>query len=87
MRQFINIVENALDVPTMSVKSLATKYGVSQETVEKQLNRGIEVDREHNTDDNVAKEIALDHLGERLDYYVVLDKAEKAPMSDFDLLK
>lgn len=68
-----------LDVPTPTVAELVKKYRVSQAKVLKQLLKGVEVESEHTTDEAMAREIALDHLGERLDYYEVLEKAEKAP--------
>lgn len=42
-----------------------------------QLKRGIEVEKEHTDDPEIAKKIALDHLAEISDYYTRLDKMEK----------
>jgi hypothetical protein len=41
-----------------------------------QLNRGIEIEKEHTDDPELAKEIAKDHLAEIPDYYTRLDKME-----------
>ena len=41
-----------------------------------QLNMGIEVEREHTDDPELAKEIAKDHLAEFPDYYTKLKKME-----------
>ena len=66
-----------LDVSTPSVEELAKKYSVSKQRVEAELAKGIEVELEHTTDHTIAREIALDHLGEMLDYYTQLAKVEK----------
>ena len=42
----------------------------------KQLEKGIEVEREHTTDREIAKEIAKDHLTEFPNYYIELEKME-----------
>ena len=43
----------------------------------KQLAKGIKVETEHTKDLALAREIALDHLGEYVDYYDRLEKMEK----------
>jgi hypothetical protein len=68
--------ERLLDVPTHSIEDIAKKHGVSVETIESQLKKGIDVEKEHTTHPDVAREIALDHLGEKPDYYTKLDKAD-----------
>jgi hypothetical protein len=42
-----------------------------------QLNIGIQVEKEHTDDPEIAKEIAKDHLAECPKYYKFLDKMEK----------
>jgi hypothetical protein len=66
-----------LDVKTPNVESLAKKYKVSVKEVERQLRKGIKVELEHSTSSDIAKEIALDHINEFLDYYDRLQKMEK----------
>ncbi len=44
---------------------------------QKQLEMGIRVEREHTKDDNLAREIAMDHLEEDPLYYSHLIKMEK----------
>jgi hypothetical protein len=61
----------------MSVEEIAKKHRVSKEKIQKQLERGIEVEHEHAKDKSTAREIALDHLMEIPDYYTRLDKMEK----------
>lgn len=65
-----------LDKPTPTIADLAQKYGVSTIEVHRELQKGIKIEHEHTSDPIVAKEIALDHLGERLDYYTQLAKIE-----------
>lgn len=79
-----DVFENQLlDKPTPSVHTLALKYKTSVAHVQDQLNKGIEVELEHTSDLNVAKEIALDHLNERLDYYDALATIDEE-MSDLE---
>lgn len=66
--------EEALDKKTPTVEELAKKYNVSKEEIEKELEKGIKVEMEHSSDKKVAREIALDHLGEKMDYYKKLIK-------------
>lgn len=73
-----NISEGRLlDKKTPTVAELAKKYKCSTAVVEKKLAAGIKIELEHTTKKNVAKEIALDHLGEDLSYYDKLAKIEK----------
>ncbi len=74
--RYHEIFEKLLDVRTPSIHTLAKKYGVSVSEIEKQVERGIKIESEHTTHKDVAKEIALDHLGEKLDYYDLLAKVE-----------
>jgi hypothetical protein len=64
-------------VKTPTTKALADKYGVQQGEVDAAIVKGTKVELEHTTDRNVAREIALDHIGEFLDYYDRLEKIEK----------
>jgi len=43
-----------------------------------QVERGKEVEFEHTSDPDIAREIAIDHLEEHDDYYVGLEHMEKA---------
>ena len=69
-------INQLLDKPTPTIKDLANKYQVSVNVVQQQLRSGIEVEMEHTHDPTVAREIALDHLAERLDYYQLLSHME-----------
>jgi hypothetical protein len=67
-----------LDKPTPSLKSISKKKGVPLDSLRKELKDGINHEKEHTTHTDVAKEIALDHLGEQPDYYRKLKKIEEA---------
>lgn len=78
VQKFAVVKENSkLDAPTPTVGELAEKYHTSLLAVKQQLAKGIRVEMEHTTKIKVAKEIALDHLGEDLYYYKKLAKIEK----------
>lgn len=66
-----------LNKSTSDLKTLANRKRVSIATLRKQLEMGIETEKEHTSNSDVAKEIALDHLGEKPDYYTRLKKMEK----------
>ena len=66
-----------LNKKTPTVNELAKKYNVSPVEVTKQLMKGIKVEKEHTKSPKIAREIALDHLGEKLDYYTKLAKIEE----------
>lgn len=67
--------ESELDVKTLSVEELAKKHKVSVAFIEEQLIEGIKIESEHTNSEKVAREIALDHLKEKADYYTALKKA------------
>lgn len=52
--------------------------------INKQLEDGIKIEKEHTTDENIAKEIAIDHLWEDINYYIKLDKMENPSKSKID---
>lgn len=69
------IVENRLlNQPTPTVDQLAKKHKVNKKHILDQLSKGINVELEHTKDKKVAREIALDHLGEDPNYYTKLSK-------------
>ena len=77
MKSFKIFVEEKLNVKTLSVDELAKLHGVEKSQIEDQLKKGTEIEKEHSTDEEIAKEIALDHLKELPDYYDRLEKMEK----------
>lgn len=50
----------------------------------KQLKMGIETEKEHTNNPDIAKSIAKDHLGEIPDYYTRLKKMEKQGKKDIE---
>jgi len=66
-----------LNKRTPSVRELAKRYIITPEEVHRQINRGVKIEFEHTNDIEVATEIAMDHIGEKLDYYTRLAKVEE----------
>ena len=66
-----------LNVPTLTPQEIADKHDKPLAYIMHQLHDGTKVEKEHTTKDEVAREIALAHLGELPDYYVRLRKVEK----------
>ena len=70
--------------PAKTVEELMKKHKASKEEVESALNDGEKIEMEHmKNSDNVAdkkeaRQIASHHIDERLDYYKLLNKVEKA---------
>jgi starvation-inducible DNA-binding protein len=77
--------EAVLNKDTLTVEEIAKKHDCTVAEVETQLKKGIAVEKEHTSDEAVAREIALDHLGERLDYYTRLKMAEKLDLKKADI--
>jgi hypothetical protein len=60
-----------------SVKDIAKKHNVKVGDIRKQIEMGIDVEREHTDSDKIAREIAMDHEDEFPYYYDALDDMEK----------
>lgn len=58
-------------------EALAKKHGVDVDYIHKQIKMGMKVEKEHTDNEDVARQIALNHLDEFKDYYTRLKKAEK----------
>ena len=78
-------VKEDLDIPkdAPSVESIAKKHKVSVEEIKKQLEMGMKIEAEHGNNPGTEKEIALDHLNEKPDYYTRLKKVEE----QFDVIE
>ena len=61
----------------LSCQEIADKHGVSIDHIMTQLNKGIKIEMEHTDDEELAKEIAKDHITEYPYYYDELEKMEK----------
>jgi hypothetical protein len=59
-----------------NINYIAKEQNVSEEHARMQLAKGIEHEFEHTNDYETAKTIALHHLAENIDYYIMLKKAE-----------
>lgn len=68
--------EKPLDKKTYSPEQIAKKHNVSIDYINAQLKIGIKIELEHTSDKKVAREIALDHLNEKANYYQKLKKVE-----------
>jgi hypothetical protein len=66
----------------MTIEEIAKKHGVSVETIQEQIEKGVKVEREHTDNDEIAAEIAMDHLLEFPDYYDRLLEMEKEAKSE-----
>lgn len=53
----------------LTPKDIADKHGVSIESINKEINIGYKIEREHTTNKDEQLEIILDHLFEFPDYY------------------
>lgn len=75
---FIDYLKEDLDIPkdAPSVEAIAKKHKVSVDYVKQQLKVGMKVEAEHGKNPGTEREIALDHLNERPDYYKRLKKVE-----------
>jgi len=62
------------------IKKLAKKHDVSEEQIEKQLEMGMEIEKEHTDNPAEARKIAIDHLEEKPDYYTKLKKYVEGDM-------
>lgn len=61
----------------MTSQDIADKHSVDIDQIQKELEAGIEVEKEHTGDEDLAKEIAMDHLAEDPSYYTQLAKIEQ----------
>ena len=65
------------DVKTPGEKAIAKKFKLSLAKVRQLVKVGAKHEKEHNTNQSKAEQVARDHIGERPDYYKMLKKAEK----------
>ena len=60
-----------------TLNQLAKKHDIKKTTLQKQLKRGVKVEKEHVKNPESRKEIAMDHIAEDPKYYDKLEKIEK----------
>lgn len=70
--------DDSFGVQTLRPKEIAKRHRVPLSLILAELKIGIETEKEHTTDEKIAREIALDHLKELPDYYSRLTNMEKA---------
>ena len=71
------LVSEAVDCKYTKNQGRAEEKGITENDVDpKELAIGIDVEKEHSDSEELAKEIALDHLAEIPDYYTRLKKME-----------
>jgi hypothetical protein len=77
--KFDNLIENTLNgvAKGKTLEDLAKKHDVDLEKLQKELDKGINVEHEHTESDKTAKTIAMDHLFEDPEYYTKLANMEK----------
>lgn len=69
------------DVRTPGDAAIAKKFNLSLARVRQLVKQGAKHEKEHNTNLAKAEEVARDHIAERPDYYKMLKKAEKTPVT------
>ncbi len=67
---------NFLNAKTRTPEQIAAKHGVSVDSINQAIKDGMKIEKEHTKIPSVQREIALDHLWERPDYYTRLKKVE-----------
>lgn len=76
-----NILKGGLS-DNLTLKDLSLKHNVPIKELSSQLQKGIEVEKEHTNNINKATEIAMDHLTEDPKYYDKLKKIEMDEVTD-----
>lgn len=69
----------------LSIEDIAKKHDVSVEDIKTQIKMGKKIELEHVDDEDLAEEIAMDHLEEIPDYYTRLKKMEKEAKKELSL--
>lgn len=59
----------------MFLMDIAKKHKVDINSLQMELNKGIEVEKEHTSSEDDARKIAMDHLTENPYYYTILLRA------------
>lgn len=73
---FRQYIEEKLDIKVFPISKLAKKHNKPLNYMQKQLRKGIKVEKEHTTNTKTAAKIALAHLGEKPNYYELLVAAK-----------
>lgn len=65
-----------LDVKTPTPEELAKLHKVDLSVIMAELKKGMAIEKEHTSDPDIAREIALDHIKESPEYYHELEEME-----------
>ena len=78
MNKFNSLCESLLNglAKGKTLEDLAKKHNVDLEDLKKELQKGMNVEKEHTHSQDIAKEIAMDHLFEDPKYYTKLKEME-----------
>ena len=66
----------------ITIKDLIKKYKISKDEMYNKVVDGIKEEMEHTNEVSIAKEIAMDHLSQDLNYYDKLKKVEKGEFKE-----
>ena len=67
-----------------NLEDIANKHTMGVDIIQQELEQGIEIEMEHTNDEDVAREIAMDHLWEMGDYYSRLVNMEHDTIQESD---
>ncbi len=81
MNAIANIAGVEIGKTSMTPEELAQHHMVSEVAINRELRKGIKVEMEHTNSPRVARDIALDHIRERYDYYTMLEEMEQRKTS------
>lgn len=82
---FVEVKEEKIEggkADKMSIKDLAKKHKISEDEMYNKLVDGIKEEMEHTDEISIAKEIAMDHLFQDIEYYGKLKKIEKGEFKE-----
>ena len=83
VEKYLKLIEDEI-APVKKFEIGRHNHIADSEFDQEQLKKGIEVEKEHTDDIEIAKSIAKDHLSECKKYYVLLEKMEKLCKSKGD---
>lgn len=69
-----------------TLEDICEKHRCNLEQLTQEYKLGLQVETEHTEDKSIAKEIALDHLWEKPNYYSKLKKVEEGTLKLVDIM-
>ena len=67
----------------MDLQMIADKHGISIDIIKREHEMGVKIEHEHSPDNDIAGEIAKDHLSEFPTYYTFLEEMEAKAKKDY----